>query len=122
MTPLLSFVATIKGRQVIVVGALALLFAGLSFGESDATSGSNRILLSLHSALAVAVMIFALAFVMFAWTTEKFGAGALFPSIFAALMLFVAVAIVGYGLEDPGFDYLIVGILGTVTVLAMSGL
>lgn len=123
MKPLLVFIAKVRAWHVLTVGAFALLFVIFSYLTNGHTiSRAEYLPLAIHSLVAIPVMIFTTAFLAFAYFTRDFGALALFPSIFLVVVTFAAIAIVGFGMEDPDFSSPIFVTLGLAVSLLFSGL
>lgn len=123
MEPLLVFIAKVRTWHVLTVAAFALIFAIVGYlTDNEAVSRAQGLQRSILSVVAIPVMLFTLAFLAYVSVTKDFGALALFPSIFIVLTAFAVVAIIGSGIEDPDFPYLIFGIMGLVASVVMSGL
>ena len=123
MEPLRIFIAKVRLWHVVTAGAFALLFVIVSYLTDDqAFARAVNLQLAIHSIVAIPVMIFTLAFLIFAMTTRQFRALTLFPSIFLVIVIFAAVAIIGFGMEDPDFSTPIFNPLGLSVSLGMSGL
>ena len=123
MEPLHIFIAKVRLWHVVTAGAFALLFVIVSYLTDDhAFARAVNLQLAIHSIIAIPVMIFTLAFLIFAMTTRQFRALTLFPSIFLVIAIFAAVAIIGSGMEDPDFATAIFIPLGLSVSLGMSGL
>lgn len=123
MEPLLVFIAKVRAWHVFTVGAFALLLVIVNYlTDGQAMPPAVYLPLAIHSLVAIPVMIFTIAFLAFVFFTNDFGARALFPSIFLVVVTFAAVAIVGFGMEDPDFSSPIFVTLGLAVSLLFSGL
>ncbi|MES2904048.1 MAG: hypothetical protein V4696_07670 [Pseudomonadota bacterium] len=121
MEPLLIFIAKIRAWHVLLACAAALIFVIVShLSDKGAVPRAVSLQQSLLAMIAIPVMIFTIAFLAFAFGARDFSAVRLFPPIFLVVAVFVAVGIVGFGIEDREMPYAIVGALGFFVSLGMS--
>lgn len=123
MTPLLTFLRSLEEWHIVAVATLALLFAGFSYvSRPRQTPAAQRMLASLWSAFVALVALSTLGFVLFAWSSDKFGALTLFPPVFVVLAFFASVGMVTLSLEDRDLSRPVFVILSFVISLVMAGL
>lgn len=120
--PRATFIATIKGWHVGAVFALTLFFIVVTQLTGRATPSMTRLQDGLFASIAIPVMAFTLAFLMYALPNRQFSASQLFPSVLIAISAFVAVGITGAILDDPGFPPSIAIPMGLALSIIFSGL
>jgi cellulose synthase/poly-beta-1,6-N-acetylglucosamine synthase-like glycosyltransferase len=119
MLPLLTFIGTIERWHLGVVAALALLFAVASYFAGPAGT-AKRVPMFFRAGLAVPVLVFVSAFLIFALGTDNFDGFTLFPSIFLVLTAFVAFGMASFSADGLQFPIRIAAPMGLILSLVMS--
>ena len=121
--PFVAFTHTIRAWHVFLVTGLAIAFAAWSYFDTSGSSVSTvRLQRSVHAIITLPVMIVLLAFMIFLFRQNQFGAAASFPSVTLIWLIFAALAVVGFGIGDIDFPYLLVGAMALASSLIMSAM
>lgn len=121
--PLLAFIRLIERWHVIFfIGFAAIFSLWMYFDTSGDVTSAVRLQRSLHAIVMIPVMIILLAFMVFIFRHNEFGAAASFPSLLLVWSTFAILGVIGFGIGDPDFPYLLVGTMALVGSIIMSGM
>ena len=121
MEPLCVFIAKVRLWHAVAASIFSLLFV-VAITDTASITPAVSLQQWIHSLAFIPLMAFTLAFWHFAYTTRKFAASTMFPSIFLVCTALAAFGIVDFALQEPNPPVILLLFMGLISSLMMSSM